>query len=165
MADPVAVRHPCAVPLSSRFSPREVGSIVSSGAWNPYATGGRTLTRGETGIPLSPVLDGRSEVRTGGRAISALEPGTFSGEVALFVAHLRRDDVVAASPRPDLVLSRWESRGARSLPPEVLRTRTTGSVRPVRSTPGAMGQQSRAFRSDRALGNRAGPNGSDRRTP
>jgi CRP/FNR family cyclic AMP-dependent transcriptional regulator len=99
------------VPLFSRCSKRELG-LVAGIADEIDLPAGRVLTKeGESGREFFALLEGRVEVRKGGRKRDILEPGDFFGEIALVSRSPRTATVTALTPVRVLVIRDQEFRG------------------------------------------------------
>jgi CRP-like cAMP-binding protein len=88
------------VPLFSRCSKRELG-LIAGIADEIDLRSGKTLTKeGEQGREFFVLLEGKVEVRQGGRKRDVLGPGDFLGEIAL----------VSRSPRTATVTTETQVR-------------------------------------------------------
>ncbi len=127
-------RQLASVPLFSQLSPRQLKSVTQIGLVRTYSAGERVVGKGEKGIGFYLLLDGRMDIKSDGKLLATLNPGSFFGEMALFEEQVRTADVVASAPSRCLVLSRWEFWGAMSHEPEVLRVLMAELVRRLRDT-------------------------------
>ena len=98
------------MPLFGRCSKRELG-LIAGIADEIDLRAGKTLTReGEQGREFFVLLDGRVEVRRGGRKRDILEAGDFLGEIALVSRTPRTATVTAETPVRVLVIRDLEFR-------------------------------------------------------
>jgi CRP-like cAMP-binding protein len=98
------------VTLFSRCSKRELG-LIAGIADEIDLKSGRALTKeGESGREFFVLLDGKVEVRQGGRKRDILEAGDFLGEIALVSRSPRTATVTAVTPVRALVIRDVEFR-------------------------------------------------------
>ena len=98
------------VPLFSRCSKRELAQIAAI-ADEIDLKAGKTLTKeGEPGREFFVLLDGKVDVRRGGRRRDILEAGDFLGEIALVSRSPRTATVTAETPVRALVIRDQEFR-------------------------------------------------------
>ena len=98
------------MPLFCRCSKRELG-LIAGIADEIDLRAGKTLTReGEQGREFFVLLDGRVEVRRGGRKRDVLGAGDFLGEIALVSRTPRTATVTAETPVRALVIRDQEFR-------------------------------------------------------
>ena len=98
------------VPLFARCSKRELG-LIAGIADEIDLRSGKVLTKeGETGREFFVLLDGKVEVRRGGRKRDILEAGDFLGEIALVSRSPRTATVTALTPVRALVIRDQEFR-------------------------------------------------------
>jgi CRP/FNR family transcriptional regulator, cyclic AMP receptor protein len=121
-------------PILSSLSARQLRSLARQGKERSYSAGSKVVQRGEGGIGLFLMLDGKAEVRRGGRTLAKLGPGQFFGEMSLLDDQPRSADVVASEPCRCLVLSKWEFWGFAENQPKVLRGILQEMARRLRET-------------------------------
>lgn len=126
------------VPLFATLTERQLRSIAQIGLVRSYAANERVVSQGEKGIGFYLLLEGNMEVRSGGKSLATLNPGSFFGEMALFEDQPRTADVVATGPSRCMVLSRWEFWGSLAGDPELLRLLMVELVRRLRGTTRAL---------------------------
>jgi len=98
------------VPLFARCSKRELG-LIAGIADEIDLRSGKVLTKeGESGREFFVMLDGKVEVRRGGRKRDVLEAGDFLGEIALVSRSPRTATVTALTPVRVLVIRDQEFR-------------------------------------------------------
>jgi CRP-like cAMP-binding protein len=98
------------VPLFCRCSKRELG-LIAAIADEIDLRAGKTLTKeGEQGREFFVLLEGKVEVRRGGRKRDVLGPGDFLGEIALVSRSPRTATVTAETPVRALVIRDQEFR-------------------------------------------------------
>ena len=107
------------VPLFSRCSKREHG-LIAGIADEIDLKPGRVLTReGETGREFFVLLDGKVEVRKGGRKRAMLGPGDFLGEISLVSRNPRTATATAETPVRALVIRDQEFRALLARVPSI----------------------------------------------
>jgi len=109
------------VPIFSGMTDRQLKTLGKDAQERTFPEGATVVRQGEKGIGFYLVLDGKVDVRRGGRRLASLGPGEFFGEMALFDEIARTADVVATTPARCLVLSKWEFWGFAMDEPKVLR--------------------------------------------
>ncbi len=98
------------VPLFSRCSKRELG-LIAGIADEIDLRAGKVLTKeGETGREFFVLLDGKVEIRRGGRKRVDLGAGDFLGEIALVSRSPRTATATAETPVRALVIRDQEFR-------------------------------------------------------
>lgn len=95
------------VPFFSGLDERKRKSIASQGKELSYKAGDSIVDEGTMGVGFYLILDGKAEVRKGGRVLAALGKGQFFGEMSLIDEQPRSADVVAVSPTKCWALSSW----------------------------------------------------------
>ena len=90
-----------AVPLFSNCSGRQLRRIADLGHEGTYAPGKTVVEEGKFADEFFVILDGRADVRKGGRKRGTLGPGDYFGEIALLRSSLidrsRRTATVTAT--------------------------------------------------------------------
>jgi len=94
------------VSLFSAFSKRQLRMIAESGREYKYKSGFRLVEAGATGDRFYLVLDGKVEIRKGGRVLAMLSRGQFFGELSLIDEKPWAADVIAVQPTHCLTLSK-----------------------------------------------------------
>jgi CRP-like cAMP-binding protein len=82
-------------------------SIAGQGKVMSYKAGDSIVEEGSMGVGFYLILDGRAEVRKGGKVLANLGKGQFFGEMSLIDSQPRSADVVAVSPTQCWALSSW----------------------------------------------------------
>lgn len=95
------------VPLFSGLDNRELEFVMSTGREVSFESGKKIITQGEPGLGFLLVLEGKTEVRKGGRRIAVVEPGGFFGEMTVFDDKPRSADVVAVEPTKCFGIASW----------------------------------------------------------
>jgi CRP-like cAMP-binding protein len=93
------------VPLFSAFSKRQLRMIAESGREYRYKSGYRLVEEGTSGDRFYLILEGKVEIRKGGRVLATLSKGQFFGELSLIDEQPWAADVVAVQPTHCLALS------------------------------------------------------------
>lgn len=109
------------VPIFSGMTDRQLKTLAKDTQERSFPDGATVVRQGEKGIGFYLVLEGKVDVRRGGRRVASLGAGEFFGEMALFDEIARTADVVATGPTRCLVLSKWEFWGFAMDEPKVLR--------------------------------------------
>jgi CRP-like cAMP-binding protein len=95
------------VPLFSGLSEKELMEIVAVGSEVSFAPGKTILKQGEPGLSFLLVLEGKVEVRKGGKKVATTGPGGFFGEMTVFDDKPRSADVVAVEPTRCFGITNW----------------------------------------------------------
>jgi len=136
-----AVAHQLAkVPLFATMTERQLRAVAQVGLVRSYAANERVVSQGEKGVGFYLLLEGNMEVRSGGKTLATLNPGSFFGEMALFEDQARTADVVSSGPSRCMVLSRWEFWGSLSGDPDLLKVLMVELVRRLRGTTKALSE-------------------------
>jgi len=107
------------VPFFSGLDGKKRKSLVSEGKEMAYKAGESIVREGAMGVGFYLILDGRAEVRKGGRLLATLEKGQFFGEMSLIDELPRSADVVAVSPTRCWALTSWAFAGLVKTNPDV----------------------------------------------
>ena len=99
------------IPLFEGVSDADLRRIADSAKERRFEAGAAIVSAGEPGHGFYLILDGRLEVRKGGRTIATLGPGDYFGELALIRETPRTATVVAKDPTTCLALARWDFKG------------------------------------------------------
>jgi len=94
------------VPLFSDFSERQLRMVAESGKEYKYKSGHRLVEAGAPGDRFYLILDGKVEIRKGGRVLATLSKGQFFGELSLIDEQPWAADVVAVENTHCLRLSK-----------------------------------------------------------
>ena len=108
------------VPLFSTFGKRQLRMIAESGREYRYKSGYRLVEKGTTGDRFYLILDGKVEIRKGGRVLATLSKGQFFGELSLIDERPWAADVVAVQTTHCLRLSKRVFSTLTRLHPELL---------------------------------------------
>lgn len=95
------------VPMFSGLDDKRRKSIAGQGKVMSYKAGDSIVEEGSMGVGFYLILDGRAEVRKGGKVLANLGKGQFFGEMSLIDSQPRSADVVAVSPTQCWALSSW----------------------------------------------------------
>lgn len=79
-----------AVPLFEACSRRQLRRILTQGWERSYEAGQTVCEQGKLGDDFFVILEGRAEVRRGGRKVGTLGPGDHFGEIALLRTLIER---------------------------------------------------------------------------
>jgi len=147
IADPMdkkeaeAVAHQLAkVPLFATMTERQLRAVAQVGLLRSYADSERVVAQGEKGVGFYLLLDGKMDVKSAGKTVATLNPGSFFGEMALFEDQARTADVVSSGPSRCMVLNRWEFWGTLSGDPDLLKVLMVELVRRLRGTTRALSE-------------------------
>ena len=117
------------VPLFSSLDKKNLQALAVTAAQLTYKPGDLIVTEGQKGIGFYLIAEGRVAVEKGGKAVAALGPGQYFGEMALLDEEPRTANVRVTTPTRCLVLSPWEFWGSVKDNPEVLRALLKETVR------------------------------------
>jgi CRP-like cAMP-binding protein len=95
------------VPLFSGLDRKELKHIAAAGREVSFDKGKKILEEGEPGLALHLVLEGKVEVRRGGKVVATIGPGSFYGEMTVFDDNPRSADVVAVEPTTCFGITNW----------------------------------------------------------
>jgi len=109
------------VPLFSDFGRRQLRVIAVSGREYKCKPGYRLVQEGAPGDRFYLILDGKVEIRKGGRVLATLSKGQFFGELSLIDEQPWAADVVAVQVTHCLTLSKRVFSRLIWLHPELLR--------------------------------------------
>jgi CRP-like cAMP-binding protein len=96
-----------AVPFFSTLDAKKRKALASEGRTKSYKAGDLVVGEGDTGVGFYLILDGKAEVRKGGRVLATLGKGQFFGEMSLIDNEPRSADVMAAAPTTCWALTSW----------------------------------------------------------
>lgn len=96
-----------AVPFFANLDEKKRKSVVAQGKILAYKAGDKIVEEGTMGVGFYLLLDGRAEVRKGGKVLAALTKGQFFGEMSLIDEQPRTADVVAVTPTNCWALTSW----------------------------------------------------------
>ena len=94
------------VPVFSAFSKRQLRMIAESGREYKYKAGFRLVEGGTTGDRFYLILDGKVEIRKGGRVLATMSKGQFFGELSLIDEKPWAAEVIAVQSTHCLTLSK-----------------------------------------------------------
>jgi CRP/FNR family cyclic AMP-dependent transcriptional regulator len=126
------------VSLFSAFSKRQLRMIARSGREYKYKSGYRIVEKGTRGDRFYLILDGKVEIRKGGRVLAALSKGQFFGELSLIDEQPWAADVVAVQPTHCLTLSKRVFSALTRRHPELVRLIFKEVVRRLRVAEGSL---------------------------
>lgn len=119
MAGPDATSMIANVPFFGGLDEKKRKAMVSQGKELSYKAGDTIVDEGTMGVGFYLVLDGKAEVRKGGRVIATLGSGNFFGEMSLIDELPRTADVVAIAPTKCWALTSWAFAGIVKTHPEI----------------------------------------------
>ncbi len=122
------------VPIFSGLTQKELRSIASSSKEKRFEAGQTMVREGESGVGFFLIIEGRAEVRRGGKVLSRLEQGQFFGEMTLLDEQPRSADVVAVDPTKCLVFTVWGFHGMIRTYPKMAREIMKEMARRLRLT-------------------------------
>jgi len=99
------------VPLFDGISGADLKRIAESAKERRFDAGTSIVSAGEPAQGFYLIIDGRAEVKQGGRTIRTLGPGDYFGELALIRETPRTATVVAKDSTTCLALARWDFKG------------------------------------------------------
>jgi len=95
------------VPFFAGLDDKKRKAIASQGKELSYNAGASIVDEGTMGVGFYLILDGKAEVRKGGKVLASLGKGQFFGEMSLIDEQPRSADVVAVTPTKCWALSSW----------------------------------------------------------
>jgi len=95
------------VPFFASLDDKRRKALVNDGKELSYKAGDIIVGEGASGVGFYLVLDGKVEVRKGGRVIASLGKGEFFGEMSLIDDQPRSADVIAVAQTRCWALSSW----------------------------------------------------------
>lgn len=107
------------VPIFGGLSERTVKAIASQGKELSYNASDTIVNEGSMGVGFYLLLDGKAEVRKGGKVLATLGKGQFFGEMSLIDELPRSADVVAVAPTKCWALTSWAFSGLVNSHPEI----------------------------------------------
>lgn len=119
MAGSDATSMIASVPFFGGLDEKKRRAIASEGKELSYKAGDTMVDEGTTGVGFYLILDGRAEVRKGGRVLATLGKGQFFGEMSLIDELPRSADVVAVAPTKCWALTSWAFTGLVRTNPDV----------------------------------------------
>ncbi len=122
------------VPIFSGLTQKELRSIASSSKEKKFQAGQTMVSEGESGVGFFLIIEGRAEVRRGGKVLSRLEQGQFFGEMTLLDEQPRSADVVAMDPTKCLIFTVWDFHGMIRTYPKMAREIMKEMARRLRLT-------------------------------
>jgi len=107
------------VPFFADLDEKKRKAIASQGKELSYKPGTSIVDEGAMGVGFYLILDGKAEVRKGGRVLASLGKGQFFGEMSLIDEQPRSADVIAVSPTKCWALSSWAFSSIMKTNPEI----------------------------------------------
>jgi CRP/FNR family cyclic AMP-dependent transcriptional regulator len=95
------------VPFFGGLQEKTRKAVVSQGKEMSYKAGDSIVDEGTMGVGFYLILDGKAEVRKGGKILATLGKGQFFGEMSLIDEQPRSADVVAVAPTKCWALTSW----------------------------------------------------------
>lgn len=108
-----------AVPFFASLDEKKRKSMAEQGKDLAYNAGDKIVEEGMMGVGFYLILDGRAEVRKGGKVLATLTAGQFFGEMSLIDEQPRSADVVAVAPTKCWALSSWAFNSIAKANPEI----------------------------------------------
>lgn len=127
-------------PIFSSLTKKQLRSIFASSKEMKFQAGQNIVAEGETGLGFYLIVDGRAEVRHGGKVLSTLGRGQFFGEMTLLDEQPRSADVVAVEPTRCLLFTAWIFHGMIMGHPKMALAIMKEMARRLRSTNQAFSQ-------------------------
>jgi CRP/FNR family transcriptional regulator, cyclic AMP receptor protein len=131
---PDAVGLLATVPYFEGLSDKTRKSVAKEGKVLTYDGGKVIVGEGGAGVGFYLILDGKVEVRKGGRVLATLGKGQFFGEMSVIDGLPRSADVVAVAPTKCWALSAWSFAGLVKAHPELALSMLKELVKRLRST-------------------------------
>jgi CRP/FNR family transcriptional regulator, cyclic AMP receptor protein len=107
------------VPYFEGLSEKTLKAIANEGKLISYEAGRTIVGEGGAGVGFYLVLDGKVEVRKGGKVLATLGKGQFFGEMSVIDGQPRSADVVTITPARCWVLVSWSFAGLLKAHPEI----------------------------------------------
>ena len=107
------------VPFFGGLDGKKRSAIASQGKEMSYKAGDTIVDEGTMGVGFYLILEGKAEVRKGGKALATLGKGQFFGEMSLIDERPRSADVVAVEPTTCWALTSWAFAGLVKTHPEI----------------------------------------------
>lgn len=107
------------VPFFEGLDEKKRKAVVKEGKEVSFNAGDVVVGEKGSGVGFYLVIDGKVEVRKGGKVLAGLERGQFFGEMAVIDGQPRSADVVATAPTRCWVLPAWGFAGLIKAHPEV----------------------------------------------
>jgi CRP-like cAMP-binding protein len=95
------------VPFFGGLEEKTRKSIANQGKELSYKPGDSIVDEGTMGVGFYLIMDGKAEVRKGGRVLATLGKGQFFGEMSLIDEQPRSADVVAVAPTKCWAITSW----------------------------------------------------------
>ncbi len=130
---PNAVSMLGTVPFFATLDEKKRKSMASEGKEMTYKAGDAIVGEGGMGLGFYLILDGKVEVKKGGRTLATLGKGQFFGEMSLIDEQPRSADVVAVAPTKCWAITSWAFKGLVKANPEVALVMLTEMVKRLRA--------------------------------
>ena len=114
-----AVEMMAGVPYFEGLSDKALKAIANEGKVISYEAGRTIVDEGGAGVGFYLVLEGKVEVRKGGKVLATLGKGQFFGEMSVIDGQPRSADVVAVTASRCWVLVAWSFAGMLKGHPEI----------------------------------------------
>ena len=109
-------------------------AIANGGKEVSFNAGNSMVSEGKGAVGFFLILEGRAEVRKGGKVLATLGRGQFFGEMSLIDDQPRSADVVAVVPTRCWVLLSWGFAGLIKQHPEIAMPMLKELVKRLRAT-------------------------------
>ena len=107
------------VPFFQGLDEKKRKSIAAQGKEISYKPGDNIVSEGTTGVGFYLILDGKAEVRKGGKVLATLGKGQFFGEMSLIDELPRSADVIAVTPSRCWAITSWAFAGLMKTNPDI----------------------------------------------
>ena len=95
------------VPFFGGLDEKKRKTVAAQGKELSYKAGDSIVDEGTMGVGFYLILDGKAEVRKGGKVLATLGKGEFFGEMSLIDEQPRSADVFAVVPTKCWALTSW----------------------------------------------------------
>lgn len=95
------------VSLFGKLNDKQRNALAAQGKEISYKAGYPIVNEGTMGVGFYLILDGKAEVRKGGRVLATLSRGQFFGEMSLIDEQPRSADVFAIQPTKCWAITSW----------------------------------------------------------
>jgi CRP/FNR family transcriptional regulator, cyclic AMP receptor protein len=116
-SDPAAMLG--AVPIFAALDKTTRKALVQQGREMSYKDGSTIVSQGTIGVGFFMILDGKAEVRKGGKVLATLSKGSFFGEMSLIDDQPRSADVVAVQATKCWAITSWAFASVMKTHPEI----------------------------------------------
>ena len=125
------------VPFFGGLNDKQRKSIAAQGKELTYKPGDNIVNEGTTGVGFYLILEGKAEVRKGGKVLATLGKGQFFGEMSLIDELPRSADVVAVTPAKTWAITSWAFAGLMKTNPDIAILMLKEMVKRLRAAQGS----------------------------